>query len=382
MKRRTWLLVSLLPLLAAAALPGCKSPAAGAAEEKELAKTVRAETVGREDIEEVLRYVADLQPFAEVRVFSPVPDRILWFPWQDGDSVRRGQRIALIRREGMDKGLEQIQAQIDALDAQIGNLESEIKRGRDLLAAGVITQSVFDRSRTAYLAALAQRKGLEAGKGQLTVSADNAVLNAAIGGVIASKALEPGDLAGVGIPLCRILQVDKLKVALRLVEADVPKVVEGQEVQLRLDAWPKRVFVGKITTILPYLDAGSRTNTVEVTIENPVDADRQERLLKPGMFGRAEIVVDRRTGVLVAPEPALLLDNRLLERSHPGEILRKAFVVDAGGLARRREVRLGARKGSLYEVLDGLAEGERVVVRGQHQLKDGQPVQVVAATAE
>jgi len=372
-----WLVVSSL------AVCGCNRPGAASAEaEVELAKTVRVATVGRANIEEVLRYVADLRPYAEVKVFSPVPDRILWFPWKDGDTIRRGQRVALIRREGMDKGLEQIQAQIEALDVQIGNLESEIKRANDLLSAGVITQSVFDKTRTAYLAALAQRKGLEAGKGQLAVNANNAVISAAISGVIASKSLEPGDMAVPQLPLCRILQVDKLKVALRLVEADVPKVHQGQEVQLSLDAYPDRTFAGEVRTILPYLDVGSRTNTVEVTLDNPIDEARKVRLLKPGMYGRAELVVERRENVLVAPEPALLLDNRLLERAQPGEVRRKAFVVDAGSVARQREVLLGARKGSRYEVLEGLVEGERVVVRGQHQLKDGQSVQVVEATAE
>ncbi len=375
-----------LALCAACALAlsgaGCKKPAQGAQEEAEKRKTVRVETIGRADIAEVLRYVADLQPFTEVKVASPLPERILSFPWKDGQTIRRGQRVALIRRESMDKGLEGLEAQIQSLDAQISGLETELKRSKDLLAAGVITQAVFDKVQTSYLSLQGQRRALVASRDQLVVTANNALLTAPITGVIADKMLEVGDMAVPQVPLCRILQIDRLKVRLRLVEADVPKVRRDQEVRLTLDAWPDRTFTGKVTTILPYMDAASRTNTVEVTVDNPVDEQRKERLLKPGMYGRAELVVDRREAVLVAPEPALLLDNQLLERQKADEVLRKAYVVDDRGIAHRREVRLGARQGSLLEVVDGLAEGERVVVRGQHELRDGQEVEVVEDKAE
>jgi RND family efflux transporter MFP subunit len=184
------------------------------------------------------------------------------------------------------------------------------------------------------------------------------------------------------VPLCRIIDVDKLKVQLRLVEADVPKVKVGQEVVLHLDAYPKQTFTGEVAVVLPYLEQHTRTNTVEVTVDNPKQEKTGERLLKPGMFGRAELVVERRKNVLVAPEHALLLDNQILDQQKPGEVLRKAFVVEDGGVARKRIVKLGARKGARWQVLSGLKEGERLIVRGQHGLKDGQRVEIVEAAKE
>jgi len=118
---------------------------------------------------------------------------------------------------------------------------------------------------------------------------------------------------------------------------------------------------------------------VEVTLENPQDKKTGLREMKPGMFGRAELTVGRREQVLAAPEPALLLDNTLLKKQKEGEILRKAFVVDDQNVAKQRLVKLGARKGSYYEVLEGLAEGEKIVIRGQHGLKDGQKVKIISA---
>lgn len=370
----------LLALLVPFGATSCKKSKA-ATEDKAL-KTVRVEPVGRADIDDVLSYPADLKPFAEVRVFSRVPDRILSFPWKDGDEVQRGNRLAIIRTDGVSQGMVQVGAQIDALDVQIANQEADLKRLDKLLASGAIPQAEYDRLNTAYLASKAQRRALTAGKGQLAATASDGVIVAAVSGVIADRMLEVGDIAAPSVPLCRIISVAQLKVELRLVESDVRKVRMSQEVQLKLDAHPGKLFTGLVTAILPYLDAQTRTNTVEVTVDNPKDPDLGLRLLKPGMFGRAELVVSKRTGVLVAPEPALLLDNQIIEQQKPDEVLRKAFVVDGEGVAHQKIVRLGARKGALIEVLDGLGEGERLVVRGQHGLKDGERVKIVEAAKQ
>jgi RND family efflux transporter MFP subunit len=308
-----------------------------------------------------------------------MPDRILSFPWKAGDEIKRGNRLAIIRAGGLSEGMEQVGAQIDALDVQLENQKAEVGRLKKLLASGAIAQAEYDRLDAALRATQAQRRALTAGKGQLAATASDGTILAPISGIIADKMLLEGDMASPGVPLCRIISVEQLKMQLRLVEVDVTKVRAGQEVELTLDAYPGRKFQGLVTAVLPYLDQQTRTNSVEVTVDNPKDAQTGERPLKPGMFGRAELVVSKRPSVLVAPEPALLLDSRILEQQKPGETLRKAFVVDAQGVAKERLVRLGARKGSMLEVLDGLAQGERLVVRGQHGLKDGQQVQVVEA---
>ena len=370
--------LAVFSVLVVLVLPACQPGAADAEKKKDVAKPVRVETLGRTDMAEILNYVADLLPYAEVTIFSPVYERILYFPWEDGDEIRKGQRIALIRKDGLDKGLEQIVAQMEALDIQIKNLESELERSKELMRKGAITKAMFDKVQTSYLSTVAQRKALEAGRGQLAVRAGNAVINAPISGVIAGKMVERGDQAAPQIPLCRIISIDRLKVHLKLVEMDVPKVHIGQEAKIHLDCCPGRPFTGKISRIYPYLSSQTRTNTVEVTLDNPKDKQSGLRELKPGMFGQAELTVGRRAQVLAAPEPALLLDNTLLKKQKEAEILRKAFVVDNQNIAKQRLVKLGARKGSYYEVLDGLAEGEKIVVRGQHGLKDGQKVKILS----
>jgi len=246
----------------------------------------------------------------------------------------------------------------------------------------VLTQNVLDNVETQFVAMQAQRRALAAGRAQLAVTAGNAIVLAPISGVIAGKTLEKGDMAAPQMPLCRIMEIEKLKVVLRLIESDVAKVRPNQEVLLSLAAHPGKDFKGNVTTVLPFLDRETRTNTVEVTVENPVDAATGQRALKPGMFGQARLVVEEHKNVVLAPEPALLMDEQLLAKQKPGETLRRAMVVGPDGAAQERIVKLGARKGSTFEVLEGLTDKDRLIIRGQHGLKPGQLVEVVASNAD
>jgi RND family efflux transporter MFP subunit len=224
---------------------------------------------------------------------------------------------------------------------------------------------------------MAQKKALTAGKGQVADTKSKGSIKAPISGVIADKSVEAGDMASPVMPLCRILGVSKLLAILDLAEQDVPRVHVGQEVILQMDAWPDSTFKGVVARILPYLDASTRTNAVEVLVDNPIDPATQKRFLKPGMYGTAQLVVEKRIGVVVVPGYGLLMDTELLDQQQGSELIRKAFVVDKSSVAHERIVKLGIRQGTLWEIVSGLEAGDLLVIRGQHGLVDGQKVEVV-----
>ena len=228
----------------------------------------------------------------------------------------------------------------------------------------MITRQSLDQAEATYLANAARRKSLEASRQQISINAGKAAVTAPFDGIIANRRLKLGDMASPQTPLCTLMAVDRLKLELQLSEAQVTRVKPGQLVRVQVDALPGQVFQAELTRILPYVDPTLHTNAVEVTL------DSGRGRLKPGMYARVEIELDRRTDVLVAPESALLLDTG------SGDQQRQAFVVDRAGKARRRTVHLGARDGSYLEVLEGLSPGERIVTRGQHALSDGQTVQI------
>ncbi|MFH1469494.1 MAG: efflux RND transporter periplasmic adaptor subunit [Pseudomonadota bacterium] len=343
------------------------------------ARPVDVAAVERGDIARTVVYAADLEAWSEVQVYSRVADRVLSLPLHDGDEVRAGQRLALIKRDALDKGIEQVSAQIEALDIQIRTQTQDLARSKELLAGGVITQQIFDQASAGLEATQAQRRALQASLDQIGINAGDAAVVAPIAGVVANLALDLGDTASPQLPLCSVLQVDPLKIELDMAECDAQQVQPGDEVRLTVRAWPEETFTGTVTRVYPYLDAVTRTNTVEVRVPNPVGEDGLRRL-KPGMFGRAELTVDRRTDAVLAPAQAMLLDPVLLAQDSKEGELRKAFVVGGDGLAHERQLTLGIRSGRLYEVRAGLDAGDRVVIRGQHSLTDGQAVRIPEET--
>jgi RND family efflux transporter MFP subunit len=357
---------------------GCGGKATGDSGGGSRAVAVHVQEVRTGTVSEELVYSVDLQPYTEVKVFSMLSETVLSFPHEDGDWIEQGERVALIRTKGLSANIAQIAAQAEGLDVQIAQAEDRLERSRKLLASGTISQTEFDQIESSYEGLLAQKKALKAGKLQVLDTKSKGNIRAPISGIIADKAVEVGDMAAPSMPLCRILAVERLEATIDLVEQDVQKVHEGQKVTLTLDAWPDRTFTGEITNILPYLDTVTRTNQVTVLVDNPVDETLGRRLLKPGMYGEARIVVDERQDVVVAPEYALLMDSELLAQQKSSPVpLRRAFVVDEQSVAHERIVELGIRQGDTWEVLDGLEAGERLVVRGQHGLVEGQKVEVV-----
>jgi membrane fusion protein (multidrug efflux system) len=133
----------------------------------------------------------------------------------------------------------------------------------------------------------------------------------------------------------------------------------GQPVAVRVDAYPGRAFTGKVAAVGLAADPRVRTFTVKVRVSNP------EHLLRPGMFARGEITVERREQVLVVPRDAVVtVDGQT------------SIFLAAGGKARARRIRLGLTNGARVEVLSGLQKGESVIVAGQSGLVDGTPVLV------
>ncbi len=351
-------------------LSGCDRKAGKAAPKEEGTRkpVVLVETVGRADLVETLVYPVDIKADIKVSINALLSERITKFPWNDGDRIKKGQIVAKVRADNAAQALAQMRAELESLDAQIDHQKSELVRAGQLREKKVITGQAYDQLESSVRVSEAKRKAVEAGISQTRITAGHAVIRAPISGVIANKRVNEGDLAAPQIPLCDIMTEDPVKVVLRLTERDAALVRMDQAVVIELDAYPNRTFSGRITKILPYLDPATRTNEAEVLLPNPILPPGQRRLLKPGMFGRAKIVAKESPNAVAVPERALLMTDKKSDNEMT------AFVVDEDGLARKRTVRVGIRDGDRLEVLAGLKEKERLVVRGQYGLEDGQPV--------
>ncbi|RMH02811.1 MAG: efflux RND transporter periplasmic adaptor subunit [Nitrospirae bacterium] len=168
-----------------------------------------------------------------------------------------------------------------------------------------------------------------------------------IAGYVIEKQVFPGMYVEPKTNMYSIADLSTIWVQAEIFEYEVPFVRTGQAAMLTVEAYPGEQFPGRITYVYPYLNEAARTVTVRLEFSNPA------LRLKPGMYGIVELQVDR--GMKLAVPAQAVLDSGKR---------RVVFVLREAGLFEPRQIAVGPRVGAYYEVVEGLVEGERVVVSG------------------
>jgi Cu(I)/Ag(I) efflux system membrane fusion protein len=167
-----------------------------------------------------------------------------------------------------------------------------------------------------------------------------------VSGIVTEKRAVQGMRFMPGELLYQVTDLSSVWVVADVFEQDIGLVRTGADARVTIGAYPDKVFEGRITYVYPTLTAATRTVPVRVELANP------GYLLKPAMFARVELPVGGREPVLTVPDSAVIDSG-----------IRRIVLVQAGeGRFEAREVRLGARGGHYVEVLDGVEDGEQVVV--------------------
>jgi HlyD family secretion protein len=259
---------------------------------------------------------------------------------QARDAVRAAEAaVGLAQRPTTAGDVEAAQAQADAAEAQAK------------LAASPFTPQDLDAGRAAVGQAQAQVDIVRAQLRDLTIVSP-------VDGTVAERMLVAGAIASPATPIVSIVSPE-LEVAIPIDEGQLARVKTGQEAQITVPAFPGQPFAGKVTVVAPTVDQRSRTGQVKV--EPTAEALGK---LRPGMFAEVKLVFERKSGVLTIPSAAVLGGTD------------PVVVLVADGLARRVPVQLGLRDGDRVEVLNGLQEGEAVVLDAP-DLRDGDRVNAV-----
>ena len=243
-------------------------------------------------------------------------------------------------------------------DAQASEAERELSRMEKLHAEGVAADAKLDSVRTQLRLARSSREAASAQLGMAERGARDSSVRAPFAGLIARRYVSEGEFVQPGQKLFELVALDPIEVEFTLPERDSSRVVLGQPVAVRVAPFPDEVFQAEVSVIAPTIDPMTRTLRVKARMSN---ADGR---LRPGLFARADLGVSVREHVPMIPEEAVL------QRSD-GAI---AYRVIAGNRAERRNIKLGVIRDGRVEVVEGLAAGDAVVVRGQAQLVDGSPV--------
>jgi membrane fusion protein (multidrug efflux system) len=175
-----------------------------------------------------------------------------------------------------------------------------------------------------------------------------------------TRHIDVGEVIPPGALITSIHQVSRLKVEVGIPENDIAYFRTGGEATLEVDAYPGKIFEGKIHFLGPAASGKNRSFPSEVAIANTGNE------LRPGMIARVFLVKRRLDNALVVPRDALL-DRDL------GSV---AFV-GVEDRAEERQVVLGPSEGNRVVIEDGLSFGESLIVTGHRNLVDGQPIRVV-----
>ena len=352
---------------------GCQQPTQVSAKSP---TPVRVADVALHSSSESLRYSASVLPFAEAALSfksSGYVTEIKQVMGADGrrhgigpgDYVGRSALLAQIRHQDLKNQLDQAAAAVTQAEAQHLQASLDYERAKALYSTHSVTKPEFDQSQARFDSSRGAVDQAKASVRQAQLALADADLSAPFSGFILARNIELGNLASPGTVAFTIADTSSVKVSFGVPEYSVKQLRLGQEFNIHLQDDPKE-YKGRTTGIAAGADEKNRVFAVEVTVPNP------KSYLKPGMIASLNLA-----GVEKAPTPSVPLAAVVAAPNTPGRY--GVFVAsEANGkwTAHLRAVTLGETHGSDVAV-EGVKPGEKIVVVGVADLKDGDLVQVL-----
>jgi len=185
-------------------------------------------------------------------------------------------------------------------------------------------------------------------------------IKAKFNGIIGDFNLVEGERINAGETLFKLFDTNQMKIDINILESEISKIKLGNTVEIEIPAIPNEKFYGSVKRISPYIDSEDGTCKVEVAINN------NKQKIKPGMF--AKVLIETNTlenRLLVKKEALLVRDKRNL-----------VFAVE-DSLAKWKYVKLGDENEKYYEILEGVKEGDDIIISGHYNLAHDSKVKVI-----
>lgn len=325
-------------------------------------------------------FSGSLEAPASLVVAPKVSGRIERLAVQLADRVARGELVAELDNDEYVQAVAQSRAELAVAKANLAEAESalaianrQLERVAQLRQRGVASESNLDTTGANQLAKQAQLEVARAGVTRAEASLEAArirlgytKIRADWSGkgqrVVAERFVDEGETVAANAPLLRIVVLDPLTAVIFVSETDYGRLRPGLPVVLTTDAFVNETFSGRVERIAPVFREATRQARVEILVDNPAQR------LKPGMFIRATIELDRATDTLIVPQQALT------ERDGRTGVF---IVNDAGNSVSWREIKVGIRDQGRVQILDEGLSG-RVVTLGQQLVKDGTTIIIPA----
>lgn len=317
--------------------------------EKNAAVSVKIDTVKVEDVSLDFISNGNFEPVQELKFSAEKSGKITSVLVKEGDFVSVGQTLAIVRSDVINVNAQNANAIYQNAVADYNRFENAFKTGG-------VTKQQLDQAKLAMVNAKSQLT-------QANINVGDTRIKAPISGFINKKMIEVGSIV-TGMPateLFEIVNVSKLKLNVSVNESQVASLKVGSPTKVKASVYPDKTFDGKITFIAAKADA-SLNFPVEIEITNNASKD-----LKAGMYGTAEFASQQQKQSLkIVPRNAFV-----------GSVSSNQVFVVENGVAKLKTVTAGRILGDKVEILNGLNEGETVIVTGQINLQEGSAVEII-----
>lgn len=355
--------------------PGGEGEPAAAVDPRTL---VEAAPVGRGDVALRIAASAAVESESQASLIAEASGVVTALNVEEGDAVRAGQVLASLAAPSLDAGLSRARAEAARAEAELATTER-------LFAAGAASKAEVEAAQRAL--SLARTSQTEASRTQGATA-----IRSPIAGTVVTRNLKKGEVAPMGQPAFVVADLSRLQVVIHLPERELSRVRVGQPVRVESAYDASVVGEGSVARISPVIDATTGTFKVTISLSSATQ-------FRPGQFVNLGIEVDRHTAALVVPRRALVWEEdrayvmKVVEGPPPkkegeekkegeGEAKKEGEEAKGEGEEKAPEVpgpyrravktlvKVGFEEGEQAEILEGLLEGEQVVVVGNQSLRD------------
>lgn len=323
---------------------GCGSSSEKAAEVKtvveEVVPSVSVATASVRPVDETSTYTSIVEPYVKNNIAPQTVGRIQKINVEVGDFVKAGQIVAEIDKVSLRQA-----------ELQMKNYEVEYNRLKGLYDAGGLSQSDLDAIELAYNVSKTTYENL----------LENTILRSPVDGVITARNYDKGDMFSMGQPIYTVEKIVPVKLYVGISESDYTRIKKGDTVEIAVEAFPGKTFYGRVNRINPTVDPATHTFDVEVVVEN------KYKSLRPGMYARVTVKFGTNNNVVVP-------DIAVVKQTGSGE--RFVYVLNDDNTVSYVNVKIGRHMGTEYQILEGIADGAKIVTSGQARLKDGIKVSI------
>jgi RND family efflux transporter MFP subunit len=356
--RQVAVVCALCALCALVACRGAEEPVADAPR----STVVSVATVRKGELRDVANASGTIVPssVADVTIYAPELADIVELPKKVDDPVQTGDVLVRFDIPSVNQEAAMLQLQVIEAQARLDRAQAELTRQTSLFERGITSRNAYDESRLEHSAAESALSAARSRVDSARPTQDRSIVRATFPGVVAELWHEEGDTVrpDTNDPIIRVVDPTKVQVSLQLPVVQLARVVAGQTAIVRAIAGvadEEAVVASKVQSVDPTAPTGevrlNFVNPATLTVDTPVSV---------------EILLERRPDALIVPVQAIARDDF-------GSFV---MVADESGLARRRDVQVGLVAGQLAQIVNGVNDGERVILTSPADLVDGEPIAI------